>query len=75
MTRGRESDEDITIFDSTGLVILDIICAKLTYEKDKERMEEILATHKPDPLTPKQENDVARILGEAWQYYRKKDML
>jgi alanine dehydrogenase len=37
MKRGRENDEDITIFDSTGLAILDIICAKLTYEKAKER--------------------------------------
>jgi len=36
MAKGRESDEDITIFDSTGLAILDIICAKLTYEKAKE---------------------------------------
>lgn len=33
----RENDEDITIFDSTGLACLDIICAKLTYEKAKER--------------------------------------
>ncbi len=33
MTKGRKSDEDITIFDSTGLAILDIICAKLVYEK------------------------------------------
>ncbi|MBA7537400.1 Delta(1)-pyrroline-2-carboxylate reductase [subsurface metagenome] len=31
--KGRENDEDITIFDSTGLAILDIICAKLTYER------------------------------------------
>lgn len=30
---GRESDEEITIFDSTGLAIQDIICAKLVYEK------------------------------------------
>jgi len=37
MKKGRESDEEITIFDSTGLAILDIICAKLTYEKAKER--------------------------------------
>jgi len=37
MAKGRENDEDITIFDSTGLAILDIICAKLTYEKAKER--------------------------------------
>ena len=41
----------------------------------KERMEEILTTHEPDPLTPKQEEDVARILQDAWEYYRKKDML
>ena len=35
--KNRENDEDITIFDSTGLACLDIICAKLTYEKAKER--------------------------------------
>lgn len=41
----------------------------------KERMEEILATHKPDPLTPKQEEDITKILKGAWEYYRKRDML
>ncbi|MCL0037304.1 alanine dehydrogenase [Dehalococcoidia bacterium] len=35
--RGRENDEEITIFDSTGLAIQDIICAKLVYEKAVER--------------------------------------
>jgi len=35
--RGRENDQEITIFDSTGLAIQDIICAKLVYEKTKER--------------------------------------
>lgn len=35
--RGRENEEEITIFDSTGLAIQDIICAKLVYEKAKER--------------------------------------
>jgi alanine dehydrogenase len=34
---GRENSEEITIFDSTGLAIQDIICAKLIYEKAKER--------------------------------------
>lgn len=29
---GRENNEEITIFDSTGLAIQDIICAKLVYE-------------------------------------------
>jgi len=31
--KGRENDEEVTIFDSTGLAILDIICAKLLYNK------------------------------------------
>jgi len=35
MKRGREDDREITIFDSTGLAIQDIICAKLVYEKAK----------------------------------------
>ncbi len=33
MKKGRENDNEITIFDSTGLAIQDIICAKLVYEK------------------------------------------
>ena len=37
LKKGRESDEEITIFDSTGLAIQDIICAKIVYEKAKER--------------------------------------
>jgi len=35
--KGRENDKEITIFDSTGLAIQDIICAKLVYEKARER--------------------------------------
>ncbi|MGQ9546319.1 MAG: alanine dehydrogenase [Dehalococcoidia bacterium] len=34
--KGRENDEEITIFDCTGVAILDIICAKLVHEKAKE---------------------------------------
>jgi len=42
----------------------------------KERMEEILATHKVSPpLTPSQEEDIERILAEARQYYRKKGLI
>ena len=33
MKKGRENDTEITIFDSTGLAIQDIVCAKLAYEK------------------------------------------
>jgi len=31
--QGRENDQEITVFDSTGLAVQDIICAKLVYEK------------------------------------------
>ena len=37
MKQGRENDEEITIFDSTGLAIQDIICAKLVYEKARKK--------------------------------------
>ncbi len=37
MKEGRENDEEITIFDSTGMAIQDIICARLVYEKDMGR--------------------------------------
>ncbi len=33
LKEGRKNDEEITIFDSTGLAIQDIACAKLIYEK------------------------------------------
>jgi alanine dehydrogenase len=33
---GRESDDEITVFDSTGLAIQDMVCAKLVYEKASE---------------------------------------
>lgn len=37
MKKGRENNEEITIFDSTGVAIEDIICAKLVYNKARER--------------------------------------
>jgi trimethylamine--corrinoid protein Co-methyltransferase len=41
----------------------------------KERMVEILATHKAAPLTTSQEEDVERILEEARKYYQKKGLI
>lgn len=37
--KGREDNEEITLFDSTGLAIQDIICGKLVYEKLKKRID------------------------------------
>jgi trimethylamine--corrinoid protein Co-methyltransferase len=41
----------------------------------KEKMEEILASHKPIPLTPEQEQAIEDILSEARGYYRKKELI
>jgi trimethylamine--corrinoid protein Co-methyltransferase len=41
----------------------------------KEKIEEILATHKPMPLTPEQEAGVEEVLKEAREYYRKRGMI
>jgi len=41
----------------------------------KERMEEILTTHKPIPLTPSQEEDLERILEEARKYYKERGLI
>jgi alanine dehydrogenase len=37
MKKGRENDEEITIFDSTGLAVQDIVCAKIVYQKASEK--------------------------------------
>ena len=41
----------------------------------RERMAEILATHKPTPLTPGQEEDIERILEQARKYYKEKGLI
>ncbi len=48
---------------------------KTALDYAKERMEEILATHKPKPLTASQEDEIERILEEARAYYKKKGMM
>jgi len=48
---------------------------KTALDYAKDRMEEILATHKPKPLTASQEEEIERILAEARAYYKKKGML
>ena len=45
----------------------------LDYARD--RMEDILATHKPTPLTPGQEEDIERILEEARSYYKERGLI
>ena len=38
LKNGRENDNEVTIFDSTGLAIQDLVCAKLIYEKAKAKV-------------------------------------
>ncbi|HOL17692.1 MAG TPA: trimethylamine methyltransferase family protein, partial [Bacillota bacterium] len=41
----------------------------------RERMREILATHKPEPLSDSQERAIRNILDEARNYYREKGLI
>jgi len=41
----------------------------------KRKMEEILATHKPKPLTPHEEQVIEDVMQEAREYYRKKGFI
>jgi len=48
---------------------------KTCLDRAKERMEEILATHKPKPLTPGEDMEIERILEGARKYYKEKGLL
>jgi len=48
LKNGRENDDEVTIFDSTGLAIQDMVCAKLVYEKAKTRGTPVFAFFDPD---------------------------
>jgi len=41
----------------------------------KRKMEEILATHKPKPLTPREEQVIEDVMKEAREYYKKKGLI
>ena len=41
----------------------------------KERVEEILATHKPKPLTAREEQIVEDVLKQAREYYKKEGLI
>jgi len=48
---------------------------KTAISKAKEKYEEIIATHKPVPITSEQGKEINRILKEAKSYYKKKGLL
>ena len=48
---------------------------KTVIEKAKERMGDILANHKPRPLTDGQDREINKILSEATKYYKNKGLI
>ena len=49
--------------------------SKTILQRAQEQMEEILATHKPAPLSTSQEQAVEDILKEAREFYRKRGLI
>jgi trimethylamine--corrinoid protein Co-methyltransferase len=48
---------------------------KSIIDRAAEKMQELLCTHKPLPITAEQDKDIERILEDARQHYRKKGLL
>ncbi len=48
---------------------------KTALDYAQERLDEILSTYEPEPLTSAQEDDIERILADARSYYQKQDLL
>jgi trimethylamine--corrinoid protein Co-methyltransferase len=48
---------------------------KSVVDRAKQKVEEILATHKPEPLTAEEEKSIDKILKDARIYYKKKGLL
>ena len=64
------------VADTTGLPQWLREGKKTSLDRAKEKMEEILATHKVSiPLTASQEAEIERIIAEARKFYTKKGMM
>lgn len=48
---------------------------KTALDHARERLEKILETHEPEPLSPGQDEDVERILREARAFYKEKGLI
>ena len=48
---------------------------KSVLDMAKQKVEEILASHKPEPLTAEEEKSIDKILRDARAYYRKKGLI
>ena len=65
--------------DSVGLLIAESYVQECVMEAEvdlaRERMDHILATHVPEPLTPSQDRAVERMLSDAREHYRAAGMI
>jgi len=71
----RSEDYITNVFDKSAYQQWLAGGKKTTLDKAKERYEEILAQHKPNPLTAKQDSEIDKVLKEAEVYYKKKGLL
>jgi trimethylamine--corrinoid protein Co-methyltransferase len=74
-TMWKTEDYMTRIFDKTSYQQWLNEGKKTVIDKAKVKYEEILATHKPKPLTPEQDKEIDRILKEATEYYKKKGLI
>ena len=76
-TRNYWKSEDYMpkIFDKTSYKEWVESGRKTVTDKAKQRYEEIISTHKPLPLTEKQDSEIEKILKEAEKFYKQKGLI
>ena len=76
-TRNYWKSEDYMpkIFDKTPYKEWVESGRKTVTDKAKQRYEEIIATHKPLPLSDEQDREIDKILKEAEKFYKKKGLI
>ncbi|MCL5072607.1 MAG: trimethylamine methyltransferase family protein [Actinobacteria bacterium] len=71
----KDEDYQTKVFDKLSYKEWVESGRKTVIEKAKERMEQIIATHKPSKLTPEQDEEITKILKEAEKYYKNKGLI
>jgi len=71
----RSENFTTTVFDKTSYNEWISTGKKTIVEKAREKMETIMAEHEPEPLTENQDKEIDKILKEAEEYYKNKNLL
>jgi trimethylamine--corrinoid protein Co-methyltransferase len=74
-TLWKEEDLKAEVFDKTSYNVWLEEGKKSLIDNAREKMEEILSTYKPKPLTDDQDKEIGKILNKAEKFYKDKGLI